>query len=469
VINSPNLAISRYNFRNQECEMRSPEQVRLVMSWLQTRGIEIVHVHSLEGFSLDLLPAIKAAGMRLVVTLHNHWYVCPQVDLLQRESGVCMDYRGGEACVHCLPAPDPKSEIWRRKMQTLAWSTLGPNSAKFAREAKATIAKTVGWSGATEDGAAATHDPAFVAADPRTASALAAPGNIVIPAGLPVEAQARDANEELLAKTHHLKVVNVYGQRRLAGLTSISNADCVIGPSRYITDVLVAMGLNSQKCKFVPYGQPHFDALRRVARGHAYFEKRPWNSKTSSRPLRFGFLGTVFPNKGLEVLTRAIPLLDQSVRQACHFAIRAYGDDAAFRHRLAPFPEVSFLGAYRYEDLASIHRDFDVAIVPHIWLENAPLVMLELLNSGKFMIMSRLGGVVDFICEPEGSKPGNGIYFDGGDPQDLAAAITRVATGAVEIPSPQEVQNVSPNLISYLEHVRQVEDVYGSVLMPSMR
>ncbi len=436
LFNSPNLAISRYNFRNQAREMNSPEQTRLIMQWLDARGVKLVHVHSLEGMGLDLLPAIKASGRKLIVTLHNHWYVCPQVDLLRNESGVCMDYEGGRACENCIETLPPNEEIRRRKLQTVAWETLGPNSAKFAREARRALGqlKKRVLSDRVIEVTPPPENPGSLSIDPSTAPPLAAPGECNSGIGREVVSQARDANEVLMSKTHHLSVLNEYGTRRLAGLAALAHADRVIGPSRFITDVLVSMGFPKQKCEFVPYGQPHFDALRRIARGHAFYEKRPWAATSPDRPLRIGFLGTVFPNKGLEVLTQAIPRLSQRVRQHCHFVIRAHGDDTPFRHRLAPYPEVSFLGGYRYEDLASIHRDFDVAVVPHIWLENAPLVMLELLNSGKFIIMSRLGGVVDFIREPDAAQCGNGIFFNGGDPVDLAKAISRVVMGEVSIP-----------------------------------
>lgn len=465
VFNSPNLAISRYNFKNQAREMSSPAQTRMIMQWMDSRKVELVHVHSLEGMGLDLLPAIKASGRKLVVTLHNHWYVCPQVDLLRNESCVCMDYEGGSACEHCIEALPPQEEIRRRKLQTVAWETLGPNSAKFAREARSALGqlKKRMLSDRVIETTPRQVNTASLCEDPATAPPLAAPGECSRGIGRAVVGQVRDANEAILSKSHHLAVVNEYGTRRHAGLAALAHADRVIGPSRFITDVLVSMGFAKQKCVFVPYGQPHFDALRRVARGHVFYEKRPWTATSPDRPLRIGFLGTVFPNKGLEVLTQAIPQLTQRARQQCHFVIRAHGDDTPFRHRLAPYPEVSFLGGYRYEELASIHRDFDVAIVPHIWLENAPLVMLELLNSGKFMIMSRLGGVVDFIREPDGAQCGNGIFFNGGDAADLAKAITRVVMGEVEIPSAKEVQAASPNLISYVEHVRRVEELYREV------
>ncbi len=49
--------------------------------------------------------AIKAAGIPVVVTLHNYWHVCPQVDLIYNEHG--FDYEGGRRCTGCLNESKP--------------------------------------------------------------------------------------------------------------------------------------------------------------------------------------------------------------------------------------------------------------------------------------------------------------------------------------------------------------------------
>ncbi len=113
--------------------------------------------------------------------------------------------------------------------------------------------------------------------------------------------------------------------------------------------------------------------------------------------------------------------------------------------------------------------EYEVAVLPHIWFENSPLVMLEHLHAGKFIISSRLGGPVDWICEPGSPEAeasgglGNGLFFPAGDDVSLAACIERVASGEVVLPSPHEVQAAS-TLWSYPQHVAEVEGIYREVL-----
>src|ERR1041384_7685489 len=67
-VNSPNLATANCNFQNVRGQIASPEQTALVVEWLRALRAEIVHVHSLEGFGFDLIGAIRAAGIPVVVT-----------------------------------------------------------------------------------------------------------------------------------------------------------------------------------------------------------------------------------------------------------------------------------------------------------------------------------------------------------------------------------------------------------------
>jgi glycosyltransferase involved in cell wall biosynthesis len=107
--------------------------------------------------------------------------------------------------------------------------------------------------------------------------------------------------------------------------------------------------------------------------------------------------------------------------------------------------------------LASV-GEYDVGILPHVWFENSPLVLLEHLHAGKFVIASRLGGPPEWIDEPR-----NGMRFPAGCPEALAACIERLVKGEVAIPSPREVHEAS-TLRSYPDHVREVSGVYEEVL-----
>ncbi len=483
--NSPNLSPAASNFQNMTAEVGSPIQAALVLDWLDSVRADIVHIHSLEGFGLDLIPAIRrgrASSPRrpVVVTPHNYWYVCPQVDLLYKEHSVCMDYDGGRRCVHCLPPMDPTALKRRRAVRQTLEELFGPYTPEVARRFKAALRPTLArlfngrliqrWVPGPPNPDRLVDPELHLGFESVTASSHLQSNPLgLVRHDLPLAPNEQprelavstpDTNERFLASTHHLTVLNNYGKRRVAGIDSLNTASMIIPPSRFLLRAHIAMGLIEAKSRWVRLGQPHFDQINRRARRSPFYDVSPWDPKTATRPLRFGFYGTTRNNKGLEVLLQAIPLLDPRIRQRCQFNIRALGHDWPFRKRMSMFPEVAFAGGYDILQLISSAGDFDVGVLPHIWFENSPLVMLEFLHAGKFTIASNLGGPPDWI-----SPPHNGLLFAAGRPDELASHITSLVTGVVRVPSPREIHTASADgLQSYPAHVAEIDAIYHDLV-----
>jgi glycosyltransferase involved in cell wall biosynthesis len=466
--NSPNLSPASYNFRNMGRERSCPAQNTLVLRWLEEHRVQVVHIHSLEGFALDLIPAIRASGRPVVITPHNYWFVCPQVDLMHHEVRICDDYDGGRRCETCLRS----KAAWK----TFAKRRLGQSFERLVGlEAAGIIRKGVGEIPVRFRellGKAPTDLPNARGADPLAArgfdtSASPADGTICHNLGpdrrdesrRPLGAAHADENERFLAAPHHLTVLNNYGQRRLAGIEALNHASLVIPPSDFVRRVYVRMGLRDEQSRVVRLGQPHFDQINRRTRSSPFYAVRPWDPETARRPLRVAFLGAMRPSKGIDIFASAIELLPHHVRRRCQFLFRALGFDWPLRRRLAKFPEVSFAGGYDLLQLIGAAGDYDVGILPHVWFENSPLVLLEHLHAGKFVICSRLGGPVEWV-----SPPHNGLLVAGGHADQLAGAIVELAEGRTSIPSPRDIHESTPILQSYPGHVQEVASIYGELL-----
>jgi glycosyltransferase involved in cell wall biosynthesis len=484
LFNSPNLSPASSNFRNMAREMNDPDTSEMIVKWLQGLGVQVVHAHSLEGYALDLVSKLEQAGIPVVVTPHNYWYVCPQVDLLHKERDICLDYEGGNRCVGCLEAPDPKTAISKRSTQQTVIRKLGPQAYglldRTYRTAKRVAGKT--------DSVSATKPPVYedISDDPNAISpdpeawrgfrvSEEDSGETNFGLWLRDEEQpprlgksTLDANERMLSGGDvHLKVLHPeYGQRRLAGIAALNAASLVTPPSLFMQQVYETMGMDPQRGHHLRLGLPHFDQINRKARRSPYYTRRPWNPETSGRPVRIAFFGTTRNNKGFRILAEAIPLLDKEVRQRCQFLMRAGGYDWHFRKMLSKYPEVSFVGGYDQVMLVASGGDYDVGVLSHVWFENSPLVLLEHLHAGKFVISSRLGGPPEWVVEPgqSDSHPlGNGLMVAGGDPQGLAEAIRRIAMGEIVLPSAQEVHELS-TLVSYPAHVAEAEGLYAGLV-----
>lgn len=435
LVNSPNLATGNCNFYNVREQIASPRLCDAVVDWLARIGPDIVHVHSLEGYSFDLPRAIRdrvPGRPRVLITPHNYFYVCSQVDLLHREREACADYEGGRKCDGCLSVPDHESERARRVRLGRVRAVLGRRVFEAAKPLGKRLADVLG----------TTRRSAL----PARASELpeACPDDLEEP-----------AHERLVrSRDVHLEVLNEFGERRRAGVAALAAADLVLTPGVYLKQVHEAMGVPVGKLRHVRLAQPHFDLLRESTVRSPGYDRPPW-TPALPRPLRLTYFGNCWVTKGLHVLARAVPLLPDDVAGRVEVRVHASGDDRAYRNVLRGFPQVTFHGAYDPAELVSILAETDAGIFAGIALENSPLVVLEMLHAGRFVIASRRGAVLDFVRDGE-----NGLMFAAGDPAGLARAISRVVRGEVPLPAPRRIHEASP-LRRFADYMDEMTRIYA--------
>lgn len=453
LLNSPNLCPALANFGNLPAEIESPQQVGRVLEWLDRIDADLVHVHSLEGFSLDTLAAIRASHRPVIVTLHNYWFLCPQVDLLCGERELCLDYAGGMRCTGCMPRAHVSRARWRRRLRQAGDRSIGSDAVDAGRALLGALGSRVRFRRKAASGGPLDELPA------RDGETQRGGYDSVTPVNEPWRPRPApmDANERFL-EAHHRAAANAYGDRRLAGVRALNAASLVTAPSDFLRRAHVAAGVDEERTRVVRLGLPHTDLIHRRSRESPYYATRPWDPKTARRPLRLAFFGTTRNNKGLVTLVHSIPLLEPEVRQRCQFLIRAQGADGPLRAWLGRYPEVQFAGGYDFQHLVAAWGEYDVGVLCHLWFENSPLVLLEHLHGGKFVLTPRLGGPVEWI-----DPPSNGLFFPAGDSEGLADCIRRLVRGDVAIPSPSEV-HAATVLCGYPDHLRELESLYSQVL-----
>lgn len=79
----------------------SPRAETVARTWARAERLDLVHVHHASGWGLGILPALAAADVPAVMTLHDFWPLCPRGQMLRTDGEVC-----GEAsparCAPCL-------------------------------------------------------------------------------------------------------------------------------------------------------------------------------------------------------------------------------------------------------------------------------------------------------------------------------------------------------------------------------
>lgn len=146
----------------------------------------------------------------------------------------------------------------------------------------------------------------------------------------------------------------------------------------------------------------------------------------TAEKLRFGFLGQIIPTKGVHAL------IDAFLADEFHDAelwIAGKGDSGDYeqdlRRRTQTIPNIRWLGYVRPAELLD---NIDVLVVPSLWHDTAPLVVLEAASHGVPVLGSNRGGIPELI------PPSTGWTFDPDDPAGLRRALLGCKQAAAQLP-----------------------------------
>jgi glycosyltransferase involved in cell wall biosynthesis len=201
-------------------------------------------------------------------------------------------------------------------------------------------------------------------------------------------------------------------EKRMAFLRQVLNqADAIISRSQFLRSAFIEAGIQPERIVFSRQGRD-FDILPPETT-----ERAPVSS------LRVGYIGQIAWHKGVHVVLEAMrrmpgaPLTVRVFGDARHFP--GYAD--RLRQLCAGDGRIELAGAYRGEEVGRVLRGLDVIVVPSLWYENSPNVILEAFAYHIPVIASNLGGMAELVNDGE-----NGLLFKPGDPDGLAWQLRRL-------------------------------------------
>jgi len=179
--------------------------------------------------------------------------------------------------------------------------------------------------------------------------------------------------------------------------------------------------------------------------------------RRTSGALRFGFLGTLAPHKGPDLLLRAFRSLppDLDATLDVHGPVNgAYGEE--LRSLAASDTRIRLRGAFTREELADVLAEMDALVVPSRWYENAPGVMFEAFAAGVPVISTNLGGMSEFVRHGE-----NGLLFELNDIKGLTEQMRRLIeeTGLL-----QRLRDGIGPVKTESQYVDELESIYESLI-----
>lgn len=180
------------------------------------------------------------------------------------------------------------------------------------------------------------------------------------------------------------------------------------------------------------------------------------------RPLRVGFLGSLTVAKGPEVLLDAFDRLppEAATLDLLGNVAPYHGDDSLARRlngRALP-ASVRRRGGLPPAGVPAVLSELDLLVVPSIWPENAPFVILEAFAAGLPVVASDIGGI------PELVRPGeNGILVPPGDADALADGILALAGDRLRLATLAAGAAASP-VPSMDEDARETRELLGDLV-----
>ncbi|MBN1179504.1 MAG: glycosyltransferase family 4 protein [Anaerolineae bacterium] len=200
--------------------------------------------------------------------------------------------------------------------------------------------------------------------------------------------------------------------RRAFLLDALNGADCIISPSQFLHRFAAEAGVDPARMRFIRQGRDFPPRAGGVS------------ARSPNGALRVGYLGAVVPYKGVHVLVEAVQRLPRLLLE-----VSVYGDDAGFprygreiRAHMRRDDRLRYLGVFPKEALGDVLEGLDAVVVPSIWYENSPNVILEAFAHRLPVVTSDIGGMAELV-EHEVS----GLLFRAGDSADLARQLRRLA------------------------------------------
>jgi glycosyltransferase involved in cell wall biosynthesis len=221
---------------------------------------------------------------------------------------------------------------------------------------------------------------------------------------------ARIASSLPVKNVPHIQHALSLSTRHARLVKQLNSARRIFPPTRQTFEVLAAAGIHPDLLAYQPYGL-NLEHIKR--------HPRP---ALKSSGLHVGFIGTLSPHKGAHVLLEAV----KSVSPDVHLSI--WGKETDFPEYVSTLkamagtqPTIAFRGTFDNDTFSDVLATLDCVVVPSLWRENAPLVMLSSLAAGCPVLASDYPGLAEHVKNGE-----NGFLFIPGDAASLASLIQRL-------------------------------------------
>ena len=308
---------------------------------------DLVHVHHLLHHSLGLPERAQKKAVPVLFTLHDYWLECPRFGQFLRVDGQLCSSADPGNCAPCLSASPWRNPPKLARVSTALRLLRQATSLDLQAPLQHLWRKRKGKRG-----------------HPFFADIPAAPG---------LEAALVTRKRQVLERL-------------------VPAVDRFLSPSEFLIQKMVAFGLPRDRMQKQPLGIPRTrDAVSQIR-------------DLPAGPLRFGYLGSVLPPKGVHVLLDAWEKFGKEAPPGSSLSIHGgSGSDPVYGEKIRSRGQrmgVPVCGGYGPGEIGGLLQGLDVLVVPSLWYENSPVTILDARVRGIPCLVSDLGGMKELVPEP---------------------------------------------------------------------
>jgi ABC-type polysaccharide/polyol phosphate transport system ATPase subunit/glycosyltransferase involved in cell wall biosynthesis len=318
---------------------------------------DIVHFQHFVRLSASMVEVAKRRGIPTILTLHDFWFLCPQIQLLTNNNQICYGPDSSAKCANCEKIFDIYGELHSSE----SFPDRKVKFFKYPPEPFRTLKKLV-------------------------------------------PSRLKTALKEKFLKTRPAKgsiTPEMIAKRSKFLRHILDKVDIILAPSKFLREKFISYGIGKNRIVHSDYGIDHRLLIN--------------CAKESSDKFRFGFVGGTSEHKGIRVLIRAFNKIKGDNITLSIFGPYhpAYLDKLGREVRIDS--RITFCGPFKNGEISSVFSKTDVLVYPSIWYENRPIAILEALSAKIPVITSNLGGMAELVQDGV-----TGLLFELGNPEDLA-------------------------------------------------
>lgn len=350
IINSKVLSPGHLSY-GEEVQVSDKEMNELFSDFVKNHGpFDVIHFNNIEGIPASFMQIKKEhPNTKVVLSMHNYYPICSQVNLWHDEKETCEDFHYGKKCISCIHSKPKKDVIIRSNASayTLKKAGINPGDKYFFRP--------------------------FISL-----------------AGIKKRVDQKRSDERYKKKEVFHRVSGIpFVERREKIITMINdNCDVVLAVSDRVREICLGYGINADIVK-TDYIGTKFSEL---------YEKTPTpvGSMLTNGKLNLSYLGYMRKDKGFYFFVDALCHMPQHIAENINLIIAAKNSDNEQLQRIYDqiwkFNDIYYANGYNHKTLPSILDRVDVGLVPSLWEDNLPQVAIEYHARKIPIITSNKGG-----------------------------------------------------------------------------